>query len=165
MTNLIDDWVEEAVWEHFLHLLFNPPVGSEVRDVCLVSRASTASEQPDEATVSVEHYGTGVAGSRKGPVTVAVGVDGDIDRCLLDAVLKVPANERLHAGEATDSGACGPSVLDDKQTRLAVGIELLRLADLVILHYASDLKEPGGRVLEVGPALRVRVHLQNKVGL
>ena len=165
MTNLSDDWVEEAVRELLLHLLLNPPVGSEVRDVSPVSRASTAGEQPDEAAVSVEHYGAGVAASRKGAVTVAVRVDSDFDRCPVDAVLRVLANERPHAAEATDSGTRGPSVLDDKQARRAAGIELLRLADLVILHDASDLEEPGGRVLEVGPALRVRVHLQDKVGL
>ena len=93
MTNLIDDWVEEAVREHLLHLLLDPPVGSEVRDVGLVSYASTASEQPDEAAVSVEHYGAGVAGSRKRAVTVAVRVDGDLDRRAVDAVFRVPANE------------------------------------------------------------------------
>jgi hypothetical protein len=79
-------------------------------------------------------------------------------------VLRVPANKRLNTIEATESAACGLSVLDDDQTLLAVGIEVLRLADLVVLDDASDLEEPAGEILEVGPALRVRVHLQDKVG-
>lgn len=43
-------------------------------------------------------------------------------------VLGVGANERLHTGEATRSGSCGLSVLDDNQTFLAAGIELLRIS-------------------------------------
>jgi hypothetical protein len=143
--------VEEAFREQLLRLLLDPPVGSEVRDVGLLGRASPGDEQPDDAAVPVNHYGARVAGGREGAVLVAVRVDGDLDRRLLDAVLRVPANKRLNTSEATESAACGLSVLDDDQTLLAVGIEVLRLADLVVLD-ASDPEEPAGGVLEVGPA-------------
>jgi hypothetical protein len=63
-------------------------------------------------------------------------------------VLRVPANKRLNTIEATESAACGLSVLDDDQTLLAVGIEVLRLADLVVLDDASDLEEPAGEILK-----------------
>ena len=162
-TNLVDDFVEADVREH-LHLLLDPPVGGELRDVSPFNRAGTGDEHSDSPALRVDHYGARVAGSRKGAVLVAVRVYGDLDGRILDAVLGVCANERLHAGETTESGACGLSVLDDNQAFLAVGIELLRLADLVILYDSSDLKEPVGGILEVGPALRVRVHLADKIG-
>ena len=60
-------------------------------------------------------------------------------------------------------GACGLSVFDDNQTILAVDIELLWLADLVVLYEPFDLEKPAEGVFEVGLALRVRVHLQDKV--
>ena len=163
-TNLVDDFVEEDFRIRYLHLLLDPPVGGEVRDVGLFGRAGTADEQPDNPVLRVDHYGARVAGSRKGAVLVAVRVDGDLDGRLLGAVLGVGANERLHTGKATKSGACGLSVLDDNQTLLAIGIELLRLVYLVVLYDPLDLEEPAGGVLEVGLALRVRVHLQDKVG-
>lgn len=63
----------------FLHLLLDPPVGGEVRDVGLFDRTSTRDEQPNNPAHRVDHYGARVAGSRKGAVGVAVKVDGDLD--------------------------------------------------------------------------------------
>ena len=162
-TNLVVDLVEEDVRIRYLHLLLNPPVGGEVRDVGTTGQAGTADEQPDNPALRVDHYGARVAAIRKGAVLVAVRVDGDLEGPMPDVVAGVVANERLHTAEATKSGACGISVLDDNQTLLAVGIELLRLADLVMLHDPFDLEEPARGVLEVGPALRVGVHLLYKV--
>ena len=92
-TYLVNDWVEEDVGIHFLHLLLDPPVGGEVRDVSLFGCTSTCNEQPNNPALPVNHYGTRVAESRKGAVLVAVRIDSNLDGRLPDGVLGVGANK------------------------------------------------------------------------
>ena len=141
MSNLVDGLVEEAVKEHLLHLPLDPLVRSEVRDVRLLGRAGAGDEHPDKAVPPVDHYGSRVAGNRKGAILVAVRVDGDFDQHL-DVALRVPADKQLHARETTESDACGLPVLETKQPLFTVSIKPLRLADLAVLYDTFDLEEP-----------------------
>ena len=90
---LLDDFVEEAVWELRLDLLLEPPVGGEVCDAVLVRRACAAGEKSDDATIPGEDDGPRVTSIGKPAVRPVVGQDGDLVGGVLDAVVTIGASE------------------------------------------------------------------------
>ena len=90
--------------------------------------------------------------------------DGGLDGGVLDAIVSVDASERVEPIDATYSGACSQTVLHNKLSCLAVNVEVLGLADLVVLHDAKDLEEPIVRVLVARLVLGLREHELAEVG-
>ena len=70
-----------------------------------------------------------------------VGQDGGLGERSIDAVVGVGASERIQPINATDGGARGQAILHYKECLLAMEVEVLRLAGLVVLH--------DGRVLRI----------------
>jgi len=162
-TYLLDDIVEEAVWVLGRDLLLDPPVGGEVRDVGFVGRACAAGEDSDDATIPGEDDGPGVASIGKLAALPVVGQDGDLDGSVLDAVVIVDAGEGLETVGATDGGPRGQPILHDEQGLLTVDVEVLGVADLVVLDDAVGLEETILGVLVVCLIDRLREHCVAKV--
>jgi hypothetical protein len=137
----LDDLVEEAAGVLGLDLLLNPPVRCAVRNVGLVGRACAAGEDSDDATISAEDDGPGVATIGELAAPVVIRQDGDLDGDFLDAVLNEVAGEGLETIDATDGGPRGQPILHDEQALLAMDIKVLRVANLIMLDNLISLEE------------------------
>ena len=166
--NLVHDRVEVGVGESLLSTCApsEPKIGREVGHVGCnwISRAGTAGEQADDASLPVDDNRPRITRGGECPVLVAVGVDGDFHRRTLDAMLIVHANERLYSDPATNSDSSGLTVFNDEKTLLAVSIELLRFVYFVFIDDGLDLQEAADGIFERGAALGMRVHFQDEVG-
>jgi hypothetical protein len=162
--DLLLDRVEVGVGEGLLDLLLDPKIRRHVGHVCRVSRAGTAGEQADDTSQPVNDNGPRIPGGGECAVLVAVGVDGDLHRRRLDAVVVVYSNEGLYIGSATDGDTSALTVFDEDKTLLSVCVERVRLAYFLLLDDAFNLQETANRILEGGAALGVRVHLEDEVG-
>jgi len=165
---LLDDIVKEGVGVLGLDLLLDPPVRGDVRDVGLVSlvdRACAASEEPNNATIPSQDDRPRVASSGKRAAAPVTSQDGELDGDLLtDAVFEVAAaGEGLQTVDATGGGPCVRPILDDEQALVAIGVEVLRVADLAVLDDAVGLQETMLGVLIVRPIGDVREHKVLKV--
>jgi len=163
-TNLADYLVEEAAGEGLLDLLLEPPVRGPVGYVGLVGRAAAAGEQGDDATAPVEHDGARIPTGGEGAALLVVGQNGGLDGRALDALVVIDASERVQPVGAANGGARGQAVLHHQQCLLAVCVEVLGIAHLVILDDAKGLGEPTGRVLVVHLVLGLREQELAEVG-
>ena len=93
--DLLLDRVEVRVGEGLLDLLLDSEIRRHVGHVCKVSRTGTAGEQADDTSQPVNDDGPRIPGGGGGEcaVLVVVGVDGDLHRRRLDAVIVVFSNE------------------------------------------------------------------------
>ncbi len=112
--------------------------------------------QSDKASLPVDDDGTRVTGGGECAIFVAVGVYGNLQRCLLEG-----RHTRGWPTHATDIDSRGLTVFDYEKALLAIGIELLRFGPL---DDAFDLEETAGRIFEVRLAFGMRVHLEDEVG-
>ena len=148
--HLLDVVVEVAARKHLLNLLVEPPVRGHVGDVGLFSRATTAGEHADDGATPLEDDGARISGGREGAPLPVARQDGYLDGRLLDAVFGVDASERVQPVDTTYGGARGQAVLHHVEALVAVGVELLGRADLLVLHDAMGLEETVARVLVAG---------------
>ena len=81
-----------------------------------------------------------------------------LDRCLFDVVSTVDTSEWVHPIDATYSSAHGQAVLHHMEVLVAICIEVLEWADLVVLHNAVGLEETIMQVLVAGLVLRLGKH-------
>jgi hypothetical protein len=89
----VHDQVEEAAGEDLLDALLEPEIRRNVGHVSGHRRAGTACEQSDDASLPVDDDGTRVTGGGECAIFVAVGVYGNLQRRLLEAILAVLADE------------------------------------------------------------------------
>jgi hypothetical protein len=161
--DLLLNRIEVGVGKRLLDLLLDPEIRRYVGHVYRVSRAGTTSEQADDTSQPINDNGPRIPRGGECAILIAVGVDGDLHRRRLDAVVVVFSNERLYTSSATDSDASAPTVFDDDKALLSVCIERVWLAYFLLLKDALNLQETTNRVLEGGAALMVRVHLEDEV--
>jgi len=162
--DLVHDRVEVGLGEGLLNTLVEPEVRHEVGHVSGHSRAGTAGEHTDDASLPVNDDRPRITWGGECAVSVAVGVNGNLHRRPLDAMVVVLANKRLYTGPASDSDSSGLAVFNDDKALLAVSIELLRLAYFVLPNDALNFQEAADRIFEGGAALGMRVHFQHEVG-
>ena len=146
------------------NLLLDPEIRRQVGHVCSVSRAGTAGEQADDTSRLVNDNGPRIPWFGEWTVLVAVGVDSDLHRRRIDAVVVVYSNEGLYTALATDGDTSTHTVFYDDKAVLSVCVERGRFAHFILLDDALNLQETTSRILEGGAALGVGVHLEDKVG-
>lgn len=151
-TNLVvgDERVEKTTRQGLLDAWLKVVPCSSEGNVGLIGRAATTGEHSDDTASSVEDNGTRVPPLREGTAPT-VGQDGGLERGELDLVIGVVANERLESVDPAHRSARRHAVLDDRHRLVAMGIELLGLADLALWDDARDLEELVLRVLVASP--------------
>lgn len=117
-------------------------------DVGLVSHAPTTGEHGNDTAFSVKDDGT----------TPAVGHNGGLEGGKLEVAVDVVTNKGFESVYSADGSIRGQAVLNNRHHVVAVGIELLGLANLALGHDAVDLEEAILRVLIVSPVRVVGVH-------
>jgi len=115
-----------------LDLLLDPPVGGKVRDICLVSRASAASEDSDDVAIPGEDDGPGIASIGKLAMFLVVGQDGNLDGGVLDVILRVVAGEGFETISTANSGPSGHAILHDEETLATISFKVLGVSDLLV---------------------------------
>jgi hypothetical protein len=115
------------------------------RPCTTVEQIATASDHADD--------GARITGGREGAPLAVVRQDGYLHGRLVDAVVGVDASERVQPVDATYGGTRGQAVLHREEALVAVGVEVLGRADLLVLHDAVGLEETVARVLVAGLAL------------
>ena len=139
---------EEAdAGEDLPHALLNLTVWGGEGDVGSVGGAAAAGQHGDGAPAPLDDDGTRVAFVREGatPRLVVVGDDGEFARCELN-VDELVAHKGLQAAHPTNSGARSPPVLDHHHGGVALGVEVLRVVNLVQGNDAADAEQAVPRV-------------------
>ncbi len=140
-TYLLDDVVEVAAGVLALDLLLDPPVGGKVRDIRLISTASTTGEDSDDAAIPSEDNGPGIASIGKLAAFLVVGQHGDLDGGVLDVIPGFVAGEGFETVSATNGGPGGRAVLHDEEALATVGFKVLRVSDLLVRDDTKGLEE------------------------
>ena len=150
-TNLIE---EADAGQNLLDALLELTVGGTEGDVGSVGNAAAtaASQQGDDAATPLGDDRARIASIREGATRAVVGDDGELARRELDIGELVMTNEGLQAAHATRSRSCSPPVLEHRHGRVAVGVDLLGVENLVQRNDAAEAKQA---MLRVSVALAV----------
>jgi len=129
-----------------------------IHDIHLISRASAASEDSDDAAIPGEDDGPGITSIGKLATFLVIGQDNDLDGGVLNVVLGVAAGEGFETVSMTNGGPSGCAVLHDEETLATVSFKVLGVSDLLVWDDTKGLEETILGVLVVLLISGVRVH-------